>query len=181
MHAIFFKPWVCGAYSQHKDLQTTVWGGSLVGVKNKTVIPKSGHSLVTISNISFSFKRGSNYKALIGKILVHWKSRCLWEVVAYERCLFIRGGHIWRFDWSLRGMTLGLYRSLVLTLQTPLPNFSVLPKQVSLLLKQFKVLDNSCLFLHHCIMLAAQGFRWQILINNFRTIRCNYVLWRFQH
>lgn len=49
--------------------------------------------------------------------------------------------------------------SLVLTLQTPLPNFSVLPKQVSLLLKQFKVLDNSCLFLHHCITLAAQGFR----------------------
>ena len=153
---------------------------------------------------------------MIGKILVHWKSRCLWEVATYERCLFIRGGHIWRFDWSLHGMTLvfGSLRSrrlqvvgtrkngrpfplspatskrllrrlsvwsLVLTLQTPLPNFSVLPKQVSLLLKQFKVLDNSCLFLHHCITLAAQGFRWQILINNFRTIRCNYVLWRFQH
>ena len=153
---------------------------------------------------------------MIGKILVHWKSRCLWEVTTYERCLFIRGGHIWRFDWSLHGMTLvfGSLRSrrlqvvgtrkngrpfplspttskrllrrlsvwsLVLTLQTPLPNFSVLPKQVSLLLKQFKVLDNSCLFLHHCITLAAQGFRWQILINNFRTIRCNYVLWRFQH
>lgn len=49
--------------------------------------------------------------------------------------------------------------SLVLTLQTPLPNFSVLSKQVSPLLKQFKVLDNSCLFLHHCITLAAQGFR----------------------
>lgn len=49
--------------------------------------------------------------------------------------------------------------SLVLTLQTLLPNFSVLPKQVSLLLKQFKELDNSCLFLHHCITLAAQGFR----------------------
>lgn len=49
--------------------------------------------------------------------------------------------------------------SLVLTLQTLLPNFSVLPKQVSLLLKQFKELDNSCLFLYHCIALAAQGFR----------------------
>ena len=50
--------------------------------------------------------------------------------------------------------------SLVLTLQTPLPNFSVLRKQVSLLLKQFKVLDNSCLFLHHRITLAAQGFKF---------------------
>lgn len=108
IYNLLLKPWVCGAYSEHKDLQTTVWGSSLVEVKNKTVIPKSGHSLVTVSNISFSFKRGSNYKALIGKILVHWKSCCLWEVAAFERCLFIRGGHIWRFDWSLHGMTLGL-------------------------------------------------------------------------
>ena len=32
-----------------------------------------------------SFTRGSNYKAMTGKILVFWINGRLWEVVAYKR------------------------------------------------------------------------------------------------
>ena len=41
--------------------------------------------MVAVAYRSWSFARGSNCKALTGKILVFWIGGRLWEVVAYER------------------------------------------------------------------------------------------------
>ena len=41
--------------------------------------------MVTDAYRSWSFARGSNYKALTGKILVFWMSGLLREGVGYER------------------------------------------------------------------------------------------------
>ena len=41
--------------------------------------------MVGVAYRRWSFTRGSNYKALTGKILVVWIGGRLWEVVAYER------------------------------------------------------------------------------------------------
>ena len=41
--------------------------------------------MVAVTYRRWSFTRGSNCKALTGKILVFWIGGCLWEVVAYER------------------------------------------------------------------------------------------------
>ena len=44
--------------------------------------------VVAVAYGRWSFTRGSNCKALTGKVLVHefWIGGLLWEVVAYERC-----------------------------------------------------------------------------------------------
>ena len=41
--------------------------------------------VVAVAYRRWSFTRGSNCKALTGKVLVFWLGGRLWEVVAYER------------------------------------------------------------------------------------------------
>ena len=41
--------------------------------------------MVAVANKRWLFTRGSNCKALTGKILVFWIGSCLWETGAYER------------------------------------------------------------------------------------------------
>ena len=41
--------------------------------------------MVAVAYRRWSFARGSNFKALTGKVLVFWIGGRLWEVVAYER------------------------------------------------------------------------------------------------
>ena len=53
--------------------------------KSLTVRPKSGYG--RLQGFFFIFTRGSNCKALTGKILVFWMGGRLREVVAYERWL----------------------------------------------------------------------------------------------
>ena len=43
--------------------------------------------MVAAADGRWSFTRGSNCKALTGKILESWLDSHLWEVVAYERWL----------------------------------------------------------------------------------------------
>ena len=43
--------------------------------------------MVTVSHRRWLFARGSNCKALTGKILVFWIGSHLWEVIAYETWL----------------------------------------------------------------------------------------------
>ena len=51
----------------------------------KTVTTKLwGQKVVAFAYERWSFTRGSNYRAVTGKILMFWISGHLWEVVAYE-------------------------------------------------------------------------------------------------
>ena len=46
--------------------------------------------MVAVAYRRWSFARGSNYKALTGKILVFWMSGRLWEVVAHGVSTVVR-------------------------------------------------------------------------------------------
>ena len=57
------------------------------GLKQWKIIYHQAQKVVTVAYRRWSFTRGSNCKALTGKILKFWLDSHLWEVVAYERWL----------------------------------------------------------------------------------------------
>ena len=86
---------------------------------------------------------------------------CIGKVVACGWQPLARGGSIVVYMVWLWG-----YESCVNTSNTLTKHFSAI--KTSFTTKRFKVLDNRCLFLHHCITLAPRVFRWQILIKKFK-------------
>ena len=49
------------------------------------MINHQAQKVVVVAYRRWLFTRGSNCKALTGKVLLVWIGGCLWEVVAYER------------------------------------------------------------------------------------------------
>ena len=59
--------------------------GRLLELKNNgKSLNFQAQKVVEIAYKRWSFTRGSNWKALTGKVLVFWIGGFLWEVVAYE-------------------------------------------------------------------------------------------------
>ena len=56
-----------------------------IGKKQSKIITRQAQKVVAVACRRWSFTRGSNRKALTGKILAFWIGGRLWEVVAYER------------------------------------------------------------------------------------------------
>ena len=68
--------------------------GLLLELKNnRKSLNFLAQKVVVVAFKRWSFTRGSNCKALTGKVLVHefWIGGVLWEVVAYERFSFMEG------------------------------------------------------------------------------------------
>ena len=57
----------------------------VVSYKQWKIINRQTQKVVAVAYRRWSFTRGSNCKALTGKVLVFWIGGHLWEVVAYER------------------------------------------------------------------------------------------------
>ena len=54
-------------------------------LKQWKIIDRLALKVVAVAFRRWSFIRGSNCKALTGKVLVFWIGGRLWEVIAYER------------------------------------------------------------------------------------------------
>ena len=59
-------------------------------LKTMENINHEAQKLVVVACRRWSFTRGSNSKALTGKIVVFWTGGCLWEVVAHGGSTVLR-------------------------------------------------------------------------------------------
>ena len=57
------------------------------GQKQWKIINRQAQKVVMVAYRRWSLTRGSNCKALTGKILVFWIGGCLWKVVSNEKWL----------------------------------------------------------------------------------------------
>ena len=69
------------AHSENRDQRMR----QVVAYKQWKIINRQAQKVVAVAYRRWSFTRGSNCKALTGKVLVFWIGGRLWEVVAYER------------------------------------------------------------------------------------------------
>ena len=76
--------------------------------------------MVAVAYWRWPFTRGSNCKALTGKVLVFWISGHLWEVVAYKRWLHMEVQlYYWEDSYQKISSTFLLHSFLLQTALTP--------------------------------------------------------------